>query len=280
MRANLKHSVIAKILLAVLFASAWIHAELNAGDIPSKPSTSYVYDENKFLSAPEIQRFDELSDMLYNKAGVALACVIVNDIGEVPYREYAAKLADKWKIGGKSDEGILIFVAFKQQKRSVQIGYQAEEYLPTIKVEKIQQRTIVKSFRTKNYNEGILEFAYEISKIVAKEKNISLGLDESNFKKAEGNPASMILFFLFVFFMVIGLRASGKKKGWIGAVMSGIFRRKPKEDTELPIIGARGGFGGNFGGTQNPGLGGSFGGGFGGSRFGGGSGFGSGVKKW
>jgi len=267
-----------KKLLAVLFALvAFVHAEISVDAIPSKPATSYVYDENRFLTAQEIQKFDELSDTLYSKAGVALACVIVNDIGDASYREYAAKLADKWNIGGKSDEGVLIFVAFKQQKRSVEVGYKAEDYLPVIKVEKLQQKTIVKSFRTQNYSEGILEFAYDISKLISKEKGFSLDLDESNFKKNEGNAASMILFFLFVFFVVIGLKASGRKKGWIESLVSGLFHRKPKEVKETAPLTTLGGFGGNFGGARGSGLGGGFGGGFGGSSFGSNS-FGS--KKW
>ncbi|PWJ71800.1 MULTISPECIES: YgcG family protein [unclassified Fibrobacter] len=271
-----------KLLIALFALVMFAHGNLSLEDIPSKPSHSYVYDENKFLTAQEIQRFDELSDTLYSKAGVALACVIVNDIGDVPYREYAAKLAEKWNIGGKSDEGVLIFVAFKQKKKSIEIGYKAEDYLPVIKVEKIQHKTIVKSFRTQNYNEGILEFAYQISKTVAKEKNISLGIDESKFKKDEGNAASMILFFLFVLFMIIGLKASGRKKGWLGTLVNGLIRRKPKADKEEAPLTNLGGFGGNFGGVRSSGLGGSFGGGFGGSNFGSGSSFGGGFgnKKW
>lgn len=269
-------------LAALFIIVAFVHAELAIEDIPTKPAHSYVYDENKFLTAQEIQRFNELSDTLYSKAGVALACVIVNDIGETPYREYAAKLAEKWNIGGKSDEGVLIFVAYKQKKKSVEIGYKAEDYLPVIKVEKLQQKTIVKSFRTQNYSEGILEFAYDISKMVAKEKSIILELEESNFKKDEGNAASMILFFLFVFFVVVGLKASGRKKDWVGSIFNGLFRRKSKDAKEEAPLTNLGGFGGNFGGARGTGLGGGFGGGFGGSSFGSSS-FGSnsfGNKKW
>lgn len=266
------------LLVAILTLLMFAQADIIADSLPKKPAHSYVYDENKLLSTQEIEHFNELSDSLYSKANVALACVIVNDIGDVPYREYAAKLADSWNIGAKSDEGILIFVAFKQQKRIVEIGYKAEDYLTNIKVEKLQQKTIVKSFRLGNYGEGILEFAYDISKIVAKEKSIKLGIDESHFKKDEGSAASMILFFLFVFFVVIGLRASGKTKGWIGSLVSGIFHRKSKKEKDEAPLASLGGFGGNFGGLHRSGLGGGFGGGFGGSSFGSGSGFGS--KKW
>lgn len=272
-----------KLLAALLVLASLIHANFSVETIPAKPVSSYVYDENRFLTAPEIQKFDELSNVLYSKTGVALACVIINDIGDTHYREYAAKLAEKWNIGGKSDEGVLLFVAFKQQKRSVEVGYKAEDYLPVIKVEKLQQKTIVKSFRTQNYSEGILEFAYEISKLVAKEKGVNLEIDESSFKKNEGNAASMVLFFLFVFFVVIGLKASGRKKDWIGSIFNGLFHRKPKETKDEVPLANLGGFGGNFGGARGSGLGGGFGGGFGGSSFGSGNSFGNnsfGSKKW
>lgn len=230
---------------------------------PPRPINSYVYDENRLMTAQEIQQFNLIAEELYRKAGVGLAAALMNDIGSNDYRDYAVNTAQSWGIGGKSNEGILIFVALKQRRRSVEIGYGAEGYLPDALVERLQQATLIPAFRQQKYGTGILALAWEIAQVVAKEKNIQLDINESPIPEENGVPARMVLFIMFVTFMLMMAKFSGGRgNGCLWFMLGNAIGSASRGNS-------RGGFGGGFGGR------GGFGGGFGGGGFGGGGSGGS-----
>ena len=110
-------------------------------EVPLRPVNSYVYDENRMLSQAETKVFNEIAEELYRKTGVGLAAALFQNIdGEEP-RDFALQIAQKWKIGNKNDEGLLIFVTLDEKRRSVETGYGAEIFLPDALVERLQQKT-------------------------------------------------------------------------------------------------------------------------------------------
>lgn len=230
---------------------------------PPRPNNSYVYDENRLMTAQEVQQFNIIAEELYQKAGVSLAAALMNDIGNNDYRDYAVQTAQSWGVGGKTDEGILIFVALKQRRRSVEVGYGAEGYLPDVLVEKLQQASLVPAFRQQKYGIGILALAWEIAQVVAKEKNISLNIGENPIPEESGMPARMVLFIMFVTFMLMMAKFSGGRgNGCLWFMLGNAIGNASRNNN-------RSGFGGGFGGR------GGFGGGFGGGGFGGGGSGGS-----
>lgn len=256
------------ILLCIALAStAFAGIGLKNGsdkELPARPVSSYVYDENRLMSAQEVQQFNLIAEELYRKAGVGLAAALMNDIGNNDYRDFAVRTAQNWGVGGKSNEGILIFVAQKQRRRSVEVGYGAEGYLPDALAERLQQATLVPAFRQQKYGTGILALAWEIAQVIAKEKNIQLNIGENPVPEESGVPARMVLFIMFVAFMLMMAKFSGGRgNGCLWFMLGNAIGNASRNS------GSRGGFGGGFGGR------GGFGGGFGGGGFGGGGSGGS-----
>lgn len=257
---RLSFCVFTVLSICVLFSSAAL-----AQKLPPRPRNSYVYDENRLMTAQEIRQFNILAEELYRKTGVGMACALMNNIGRNDYRSFAVRTAEKWGIGGKTNEGILIFVDLKQRRRSVEIGYGAEGYLPDVLVERLQQKTLVPAFRQQKYGQGIITLAWELAQITAKEKNVNLELNQEQFtQKEQEAPPRMILFILFILFLLIMSKSSGGRGNgclWflIGNAIGSSGRNRH-----------HGGFGGGFGGSH-----GGFGGGFGGGHFGGGGSGGS-----
>ena len=253
------------LLLAIPVAAGF---KVNKAGLPKRPQNSYVYDEDRLLSKQEVQFVNELSEQLYRKAGVGLAVALVHDIGYADFRDYAVNIAESWGVGGKSNEGILIFAAMKQRRRSVEVGYGAEGYLPDVLVERLQQKTIVPAFKVEKYGQGVMQLAWEIAQVVAKEKNISLDVDTDKLpQKEEDAPFGLVLVIFVILFLLVSKNGGGRGNGclWflLGNAISNSSRGHHKN--------SRGGFGGGFGGFG----GGGFGGGFGGGGFGGGGSGGS-----
>lgn len=261
---SIKHFLIAVTVIGALLATAaYAGFGSKRTTIPPRPRNSYVYDENRMMTAQQVKQFNLIAEELYKKAGVGLACALMHDIGHNDYRDFAVNIAQSWGVGGKTDEGILIFMALKQKRRSVEVGYGAEGYLPDALVERLQQATLVPAFRQQKYGDGVIALAWGIAQVVAKEKNVQLDIGENPVPEQSNMPARMVLFIMFVGFMLLMAKFSGGRgNGCLWFMLGNAIGSSSHHNN-------RGGFGGGFGGR------GGFGGGFGGGGFGGGGSGGS-----
>ncbi len=233
-----------KIFTVLLFAVSLI----NAKAIPPRPLGSYVYDENRMLSREQTHAFNAIAEELYQKTGVGIAAALFQSIdGEEP-RDFAVRIAEAWKIGSKDKDGILIFVALDERRRSVETGYHVEAILPDALVERIQQSTLVPLFRQGRYAEGILSLELNLAKPVAKAYNKELDFKGNNTYREEKKNLSPLHFVLILLLLAFLLGTPIGRQILIYALLSGMFRGGGSHR------GGRGGFGGGFGG-------GSFGGG-------------------
>lgn len=263
-KAKFSWTLILFFLVVCLFFATKVFAA--AKNLPTRPTNSYVYDEVHLMSTQEVRLFNTLSEELYKKTGVAIACALMNDIGSADYRTFAMQTAEHWGVGGKSNEGVLIFVSLKQRRRSVEVGYGAEGYLPDVLVERLQQKTLVPAFKQQKYGEGIISLAWELAQASAKAKGVTLDLQQDQYIDEQQTPPSMILFIMFIFFLLIMSKFSGGRgNGCLWFLLGNAIGSSSHRN-----YGSRGGFGGGFGGGR-----GGFGGGFGGGHFGGGGSGGS-----
>ncbi len=261
-----RFSIRITLLCLSLTLGAMAEAPLDTPRFPQKPSESKIYDDNHLLNPSETRLFDDLADNLYQKTGIELTCVIVDDIGHTNQFEkgdkYAQSTADAWQLGKESGEGVMIFVSQKQHWKNIVVTPGAEKYYSEKALAKIQKKTLLPAFREYNYGEGILSFAYAIAQMGAKAKGIKLDIDETPYKISENSTSSlMILFILFVSFLLLMAKFSGGRgNGIFWFLFGGAIKNKKKDEPETGFIGGFGssprGFGGGFGG----GLGGSFGG--------------------
>lgn len=242
-------NTIKKILVFGLLLVCTTFAEKS---IPTKPSNSFVYDENHLMSAQEIHLFNTLAEELHNKTGIDIACVLMNDIGKDGFQQFAAQTTKEWNLGGENQESILILVSQKQRKRSIETGSGVKEYLNDATIYKTQQKTLAPAFRQQKYGEGILAFAWNLAQISAQEKGATIDLDGSQFITEEKSvPARTILFIMLVAFLLLMSKFSGGRgNGCLWFLFGNVLESKKES--------SRSGFGGGFGRGK-----GGFGGGFG-----------------
>lgn len=233
--------------------------------IPEHPRNSYVFDEPDLLTVDQELQFNEWAEGLHRQAGFGLAIAILRDIGEEDYRSVAHEIASKWGLGNKeSSEAALIFVALKQKRRSIEVGYGAEPYLTDLETHDIQESYLVPAFKQGRYDIGILATAQAIAQKVALAKQtpisplISIKAPRQQSRMSAEEEAMMQFFqkhpLLFILLVLLVLLIKSRTGGFI---------HRP------------GGFGGGFGTGSRGGGRSSFGGGFGSGRFGGGGSGGS-----
>lgn len=264
-RNTIRNCALARLprLLSMLLVAV---VSLHAFTPPARPAGA-VYDDAGLLTPEGKARLETLVANLWDKAHFALGVALVQDIGDEEARSAALSTAQSWGLGQKGqDEAALIFVAVQQRRRSIEVGYGSESYLPDALTERIQQKTMVPAFREGKFELGILAASQAIAYTVAEAKGIapdSLGLDRRRAPRtdmpadARSHDGAVFLLFLFII-LIIAIRFKGRGGG------GGNFR-----GPRGPILGPpMGGFGGGFGSSRG-GFGGGFGG-FGGGSFGGG----------
>lgn len=244
-------------LFALLFGFACATFAF-AGDhgfpgIPERPHGTHVYDEDRVLSSQDIQFIDSLSQLLQEKAGVEIAVALVDDVGDMDFRKFAIATSRKWNIGEDS-EGILIFAALRQKRRTVEIGRGTEAYLAGDLVEKIQQRTLVPAFRLQRYGQGVTDLVWELSQVICKAKNTSIDMQPRNVPQEQGVSVGGFLFIAAVILFLIAAKfGGGRGKGLLWFLAGNAIAKSGKRSNKS--------FDGNFGSGFKRNFGDGFGGG-------------------
>ena len=249
------------------------------GQYPNRPETGFIFDENRLMSRQEAELFNSLSEELYKKTGTPMVCVLIDDIKGLDYKAYANEIHKRWNL----DNGILIFTALKQQKRTVVVAENLHENFSESKLEQLEQQTLVKNYRLQKYGQGIISLGFELAKKISKDKNIALDINKSLFEEEEYKiTPRMFLFLMFVFFLLLMSKFSGRRSsGRLWFLPAGFLKKSSSEG----LSNFAGSFGsrrkafdlgsGNTTLTNNTDTGtNSFGGGFAGGRRGFGGGFG------
>ena len=178
-----------------------------AGDIPKQPEHSFVYDENRLLSAQDVAYFNTLSEELFQKTGVRMAVAFLDDMGYRESRNFAADIGTAWEIGGPNDKGILIFAALKQQRRTIQVGAHSASFFSESKLRSLEQNILVPQFRVQKYGAGITSLAYHLAESIAQSKSIQLDTPAPNLEQDSFMPLSHKIFIsLVALFLIIAFR--------------------------------------------------------------------------
>lgn len=207
------------------------------------------------------QKLVRITSELLKKTGTPVVVVTMPDIGGEDYNEYANRLYEAWGIGKKGeDKGVLIFVAIKERKMRIEVGYGLEGIIPDGRAGEIRDRYMIPYLKQNKFGEGLLKGTGAVSQIIAKDAGVKLtGQVPVRAPKKRRSRASFIpLLLIFFLFMFVGRRRSGSWIFFLPLLMGGGGPRH-----------GGGGFGGSFGG-----FGGGFGG-FGGGMSGGGGAGGS-----
>ena len=198
-----------KILLAFLLASCSLTLAL-----PSRPQNGHIYDENRLMSARQIEFFDEISDKLASQTGIAIEAILLDDIGKREAIPYATEIAEKWRADAKLDGEILVFVALKQRRKNVIATGTAKEILPEALIEKLQQEALLPEFRKEHYGSGITALSAKLAQEIARKKGFPLEIDESALPKEEAMTIRGWIFIVVVFGLLIVFGGKARRFGF------------------------------------------------------------------
>jgi uncharacterized protein len=247
-------------LPGLIFASA---ASAPAEVIPPAPA-HYVNDYANVLRSPR-QLNDELDQFERSTSNQIVVAIYPTMQSDSSIDDYTLRIANAWKAGGKKyDNGAILFIFIDQRKMFIQVGYGLEANLPDALCKRIIDQAIVPSFKSGNYNAGVVSGVHALMEAALTGNYMGNGSTAHDSLFSNGIPWFWILFIAFLLARFFLFRR---------ATVYGSYGRRGSWYFN-PIIFTdfgRGSWGGGFGGGGGRGGGGGFSGG-GGSFGGGGAG--------
>jgi len=270
-----------------------------------------VTDLAGLLTQEQIGALDAKLRDLETRDSTQVAILVIPSLEGEALEDYSERIATAWRLGQKGrDNGALLFIAMKERKVRIEVGYGLEPTLTDAISRRIIQNLIAPNFREGNYYQGIDAAATALIQVVRGTYTASEPPERPAGRRSGGRRSfDWIIFLLFPLLWVLG--STGKWGGGLLGAGAGTYLAYAILGTTLipllvgGLIGAlaggvvgslvraasrsqgkgRGGFGGPFfwggggGGFSGGGFssGGFSGGGFsgGGGSFGGGGSSGS-----
>lgn len=258
-------------LLLLLFVVSNCHAQ----QIPNRPSPpQLVNDLANILTKNQEDRLEQKLVAYNDSTSTQIAVVSVNNLQGTTAADFAYQLGEKWGVGTKDNNGIVILVKPKNETKGevfISIGYGLEPYVPDAIAKRIIENEMIPAFKSNDYYTGI-DNAVDV--IIG----LASGAFTADEYSSDDGEIFILVFFIFMMaVMILFISLAGKMKTyssksddssvWKALFWASVFSNSSRHNHHDHWGGFSGGSGG-FGG------GGSFGG-FGGGSFGGGGAGGS-----
>ena len=259
-----------------LFLFLFVVSSCFAQQIPNRPTPPrLVNDFTNTLTKNQQYNLEQKLVAYNDTTSTQIAVVFVNDLQGTTAADFAYQLGEKWGVGTKDNNGVVILIKPKTNTKGevfISIGYGLEPYIPDAIAKRIIENEMIPAFKNNDYYSGVNNAV-----------DIIIGLASGAFSAEEYSSSDDEIFILVFFIimmaaMIFFINIAGKvgktyssrhddSSIWKALFWASVFSNGNRHNHHNHWGGFSGGSGG-FGG------GGSFGG-FGGGHFGGGGAGGS-----
>lgn len=228
-----------------------------AQNIPDSPNPPRLVNDLADVLSPDQEYALEQKLIGYeDSTSNQIAIVLVKSLDGDDVADYSVKLALKWGIGSKKNNGVLLLCAMEDHKSRIEVGYGLEGKLTDIVSKEIVSNTLKPYFKQGQYYEGLYATTNEIIRAASGEYQGEYQYTKNKKRRGKGSTPFWVILAVIILIIWLGRNSRGGGGGFLTGMILG----------NLLSGGRRGGFGdfssgsGDFGGF----------GGFGGGSFGGG----------
>ena len=263
---------------AILFLLLFMVSVCHAQQIPNRPSPPrLVNDFTNTLTASQANNLEYKLRNYNDTTSTQIAVVFVNDLQGTTAADFAYQLGEKWGVGTKENNGIVILVKPKNETKGevfISVGYGLEQYVPDALAKRIIENQMIPAFKYNDYYGGVNNAIDSIIKLA------SGGFSSDNSTEEDSEVAALIFIIIGMAAMIlyiklankVGTTISSRKDDssfwrtlfWLSVLNNSSNRHSHHHNNWNNFSGGSGGFGG--GGFSGFG-GGSFGGGGAGGRW-------------
>ena len=263
----------------ILFLLLFVVFACHAQQIPSRPTPPrLVNDYTNTLNSSQEHYLEQKLRNYNDTTSTQIAVVFVNDLQGTTAADFAYQLGEKWGVGTKENNGIVILVKPKNETKGevfISVGYGLEQYVPDAMAKRIIENQMIPNFKNNDYFTGVNNAIDSIIKLASGGFSSDGDDEDPAFVALMIIIIGMIIMILYISFIgKAGTTISSKGDSssfwktlfWLSVLSHNSDRHRHHDHHDY--------WGGFSGGSGGFGGGGSFGG-FGGGSFGGGGAGGS-----
>ena len=259
-----------------LFLFLFVVSSCFAQQIPNRPTPPrLVNDFTNTLTKNQQYNLEQKLVAYNDTTSTQIAVVFVNDLQGTTAADFAYQLGEKWGVGTKDNNGVVILIKPKTNTKGevfISIGYGLEPYIPDAIAKRIIENEMIPAFKNNDYYSGVNNAIDIIIKLA------SGNFSAEEYSSSDDEIFILVFFIIMMAAMIFFINIAGKvgktyssrhddSSIWKALFWASVFSNGNRHNHHNHWGGFSGGSGG-FGG------GGSFGG-FGGGHFGGGGAGGS-----
>ncbi len=165
-------------------------------EVPERPK-GRISDYTSLLTSDQIARLDDQLQSFENEATNQIAVAIFKSLEGESLEDFSIRLAERWKIGTRKDNGVILLIFLDDRKMRIEVGYGLEGTLTDATASSIIRNDIAPHFRQRDYYGGV---EAGIQKIIEATKGEYKA--EPNTGKPEGIRFGNLLFFVLLFIIL------------------------------------------------------------------------------
>lgn len=139
---------------------------------PPPKQQGSVNDYEGILTGEHYEKTRRLITDFEKKTGIEIVVVIMNNTKPLLPENYAFYLFNRWKLGGKKHEAILILVSMLEKRIETEIGYGLEKIISEEYTEKLLDQIMVPYFKQSKYGDGLYEGIKDVAREVQERLNL------------------------------------------------------------------------------------------------------------
>ena len=191
-------------LFLLLFVLSTCHAQL----IPSRPShPRLVNDFTNTLTASQVNSLEYKLRNYNDTTSTQIAVVFVNDLQGTTAADFAYQLGEKWGVGTKENNGIVILVKPKNETKGevfISVGYGLEQYVPDALAKRIIENQMIPAFKYNDYYGGVNNAIDSIIKLA------SGGFSSDKSTEEDSELAALIFILIGMAAMILYIKLANK----------------------------------------------------------------------
>jgi uncharacterized membrane protein YgcG len=141
----------------VLILLMWLPLSLFAQDNLVHSSTSYVDDYAHLFTPEQAQSLDHSIRAFKEKSKVEISVITIDSIGDEGIEAFTIKLARRWGVGSKANQGIMVLVSLHPHGLRTEVGTGLEGDLTDLYTHESHQKYAIPFFKENKYAEGITD---------------------------------------------------------------------------------------------------------------------------
>jgi uncharacterized protein len=244
-----------KKILALLALVIFISSGSQAQDIPDSPEPPKLVNDLADALGEEEENYLEQKLLAWeDSTSNQLAIVLVKSLNGMDVADYSVRLAEKWGIGSKKNNGILLLVAMQDRKSRIEVGYGLEGRITDAISRRILSDDLKPAFKEGKYLTGLDKATTHIISAAAGEYEAE---EKQSKRKAKKEISWTFIIILFVMLFLISRNRKGGGGNGGGGFLTGMLLGNMLGGNRHSSWGDFSSGSGSFGGFG----GGSFGGG-------------------